>query len=64
MTFTLPKIMISGLNDAPCGLYPKIEELKRINAMRESLNAATKYLNTCGRFYLHRVKNNLIDKLE
>jgi len=41
-----------------------MEELKRINAMQESLNAATKYLNTCGRFYLHRVKNNLIDKLE
>ena len=43
---------------------PDSQYLKRFNAMQESLNAASKYLVTCGRFYLHRVKNNLIDKLE
>ena len=41
-----------------------IQELNRICAMQQSLNTAYSYLNGCDRFYLNRVKNNLIDKLE
>ena len=43
---------------------PDSQYVKRFNAMQESLNAGVKYLNGCDRFYLHRVKNNLIDRLE
>ena len=41
-----------------------IQELNRICAMQQSLNTAYSYLNGCDRFYLNRVKNNLIDRLE
>jgi len=41
-----------------------IEELQRQIAMQNSIGAASDYLNTSGRFYLHRVRNNLIDRLE
>ena len=40
------------------------EEMQREIKMFESTIAALQYLNSRGRFYLHRVKNNLIDKLE
>lgn len=32
MAFTVPKITIPGLNEAPCGLDPKIEELNAIKS--------------------------------
>jgi hypothetical protein len=41
-----------------------IEEMKRTNAMQESLNGARKSINAIDRLYFHRVKNNLIDRLE
>lgn len=37
MAFTVPKITIPGLNEAPCGLDPKIEEL---NAIKSKATAA------------------------
>jgi hypothetical protein len=41
-----------------------VEEMQREIKMFESTNAALQYLNSRGRFYNHRVKNNLIDRLE
>ena len=45
MNFTVPEITIPGLNDAPCGLNPKIEELNAIKnkaaATIDSLTSST-----------------------